>query len=53
MILVPAGLVLAVIVWLAPDLWWAHATDPGMRVGLRALGLLIVIVLAVILISGH
>lgn len=53
MILVPAGLVLALIVWLAPDLWWAHATDPVLRRGLRALGYLIIIVLAVILIIEH
>jgi hypothetical protein len=53
MILVPAGLVLALIVWAAPDLWLAHETDPSLRMGLRALGYLIVIVLAVILISEH
>jgi hypothetical protein len=53
MILVPAGIVLALIVWLAPDLWDAHATDPSLRMGLRALGYLIIIVLAVILIIQH
>jgi hypothetical protein len=53
MILVPVGLVLALIVWLAPDLWLAHEVDRPVRLALRALGYLIVIVLAVILISGH
>jgi hypothetical protein len=53
MILVPVGLVLALIVYLAPDLWLAHATDLSLRMGLRALGYLIVIVVAVILIIEH
>lgn len=53
MILVPAGIVLALIVWLAPDLWLAHETDRALRTSLRALGYLIMIVLAVILMTDH